>query len=138
VSVRAATGLLIGLLSSAQIRDLILAKGGFREVVTSWDKNKVQGAYDGFFDILREADYSSQERLDAALLAADESLSGLKVWRRYYSKALKRQFPWRQTLMKYSAPVCFATWAQQPFLARTGCVRYVATAMHTRQAKTSG
>ncbi len=138
VSVRLATGTLLGVLGSEETRKLILAKGGFLEVVTSWDKDKVQRAYDVFLDILRNADYNSQEGLDRALLLADEKLSSLTVWRRYYNKATKRQYPWRQALMKYAAPVCFAAWAQQPFLARTNCVRYVATAMHTRQAKTSG
>jgi len=37
--------------------------------------------------------------------------------------------------MKYSAPPCFGMWAQQPFLAGTGCLRYVATAMHVSQKK---
>ena len=138
LSIRAATGTLIGLLASEEIKNLILLKGGFAEVLTSWDKSKVQRAYDGFLDILRDADYSSQESLDAALLAADEQLSNLKVWRRHYNKKINFAFPWRQTLMKYAAPVCFVAWAQQPFMARTGCIRYVATAMNARQAKTSG
>jgi hypothetical protein len=138
ISIRAATGTLIGVLASGEIKHLLLLKGGFAEVLTSWDKTKVQRAYDGFLDILRDADYSSQESLDAALLAADEQLSNLKVWRRHYNKKINIPYPWRQTLMKYAAPVCFLSWAQQPFLARTGCIRYVATAMHTRQAKTTG
>ena len=138
LSIRAATGTLIGLLASEEIKNLILLKGGFAEVLTSWDKSKVQRAYDGFLDILRDADYSSQESLDTALLAADEQLSNLKVWRRHYNKKINFAFPWRQTLMTYAAPVCFVAWAQQPFMARTGCIRYVATAMNARQAKTSG
>jgi hypothetical protein len=138
IAMRAATGTLIGLLASAEIKHLLLLKGGYAEVLTSWDKSKVQKAYDGFLDILREADYSSQESLDAALLAADEELSNLKVWRRHYNKKINFAYPWRQTLMKYAAPVCFVSWAQQPFMARTGCIRYVATAMHTKQAKTTG
>jgi hypothetical protein len=139
ISIRAATGTLIGLLASGQIKFLILAKGGFLEVVTARDKAKVQRAYDGFLDILREADYSSQESLDAALLAADDQLSNLKVWRRHYNKKIVEfVYPSRQTLMKYAAPHCFVAWAQQPFMARTACIRYVATAMHTNQAKTTG
>ena len=138
ISIRAATGTLIGLLASEEIKQLILLKGGFAEVLTSWDKSKVQRAYDGFLDILREADYSSQESLDTALQTADEQLSNLKVWRRHYNKKISFAYPWRQTLMKYAAPVCFVAWAQQPFMARTGCIRYVTTAMNARQAKTSG
>ena len=138
VSIRAATGTLIGLLASEEFKNLILLKGGFAEVLTSWDKSKVQRAYDGFLDILRDADYSSQESLDAALQSADEQLSNLKVWRRHYNKKINFTYPWRQTLMKYAAPVCFVAWAQQPFMARTGCIRYVTTAMNARQAKTSG
>jgi hypothetical protein len=138
ISIRAATGTLIGLLASEEIKNLILLKGGFAEVLTSWDKSKVQRAYDGFLDVLRDADYSSQESLDAALQSADEQLSNLKVWRRHYNKKINFAYPWRQTLMRYAAPVCFVVWAQQPFMARTGCIRYVATAMNARQAKTSG
>jgi hypothetical protein len=138
VSVRAATGLLVGLLASKEVREMLLTKGGFKEVLTEFDKRRIERAYDGFVDILRNADYTSQESLDAALLAADESLSSMNVWRRYYNKATKRQYPWRRTLMKYAAPMCFVAWAQQPFLARTGCIRYVATAMSTKQAKISG
>jgi hypothetical protein len=138
ISIRAATGTLIGLLASEEIKTLILLKGGFAEVLTSWDKSKVQRAYDGFLDVLRDADYSSQESLDAALQSADEQLSSLKVWRRHYNKKINFAYPWRQTLMKYAAPVCFVVWAQQPFMARTGCIRYVTTAMNTRQAKASG
>jgi hypothetical protein len=138
VVIRAATGMLIGILASKEVREGLLAKGGYREVLASWDKGKVERAYDEFLNILRTADYSSQESLDRALFAADERLSRLTVWRRYYSKSLKKQLPWRRQLMKFAAPTCFVAWAQQPFLARTGCIRYVATAMHTRQAKTSG
>jgi len=137
IAIRAATGTLIGLLASEEIKNLILLKGGFAEVLTSWDKSKVQRAYDGFLEILRDADYSSQESLDAALQGADEQLSNLKVWRRHYNKKINFAYPWRQTLMKYAAPVCFVAWAQQPFMARTACIRYVTTAMNARQAKTS-
>ena len=37
-----------------------------------------------------------------------------------------------------SSSLASVAWAQQPFMARTGCIRYVATAMNARQAKTSG
>jgi hypothetical protein len=43
--------------------------------------------------------------------------------------------PAKSTVMKYAAPPCFGMWAQQPFLAETGCLRYVATAMHVSQKK---
>ena len=37
--------------------------------------------------------------------------------------------------MLFAAPACFVAWAQQPFLAETGCLRYVATAMHVKQSR---
>jgi hypothetical protein len=58
-SIRVATGTVIGLLASEEIKNLILLKGGFAEVLTSWDSRKCS-AYDGFLDILR-CRCSSQE-----------------------------------------------------------------------------
>ena len=108
-------------------------------MLTSWDKSKVQRAYDGFLDILRDADYSSQESLDTALQAAERAAeNSLKVWRRHYNKKINFAI-----LAPDAHEVCgprhsYVAWAQQPFMARTGCVRCVTTAMNARQAKTSG
>jgi hypothetical protein len=73
-------------------------------------------------------------QLDAAMLEADASFGSLVVERRHYNAATGEYVPKRKMLMKYAAPACIGMWAQQPYLAETGCLRYVLTAMHTDQA----
>jgi hypothetical protein len=55
--------------------------------------------------------------------------------RTFLNRATQQRMPAKSTVMKYAAPPCFGMWAQQPFLAETGCLRYVATAMHVSQKK---
>jgi hypothetical protein len=135
LSAKAATGLLLGLLSSDKVQQTLLAKAGFEEIPDDADQAKVLAAYKEFLGILQNADYSTQKGLDQALEAADEKLSGLTVTRTFYSPALKQRLPAKSTVMRYAAPTCFGMWAQQPFLAETGCLRYVATAMHVSLRK---
>ena len=135
VSAKAATGLLLGLLSSDQVRTSLLFKAGFGEITNQADKEKVLAAYDEFLGILQNADYSTQGSLDRALAEADDKLGALTVTRTFYNRATEVRMPAKSTVMKYAAPPCFGMWAQQPFLAETGCLRYVATAMHVSQKK---
>jgi hypothetical protein len=135
VAAKAATGLLLGLLSSKQVRASLLAKSGFNEVTNEADKAKMIAAYQAFLDILQNADYATQSAFDRALAEADKALGELTVRRSFYSRQLGRRLPAKSTVMKYAAPPCFSMWAQQPFLAETGCLRYVATAMHVSQRK---
>jgi len=135
VSAKAATGLLLGLLSSDQVRTSLLFKAGFGEITDTADKEKVLAAYEEFLGILQNADYSTQGSLDRALAEADDKLGGLTVTRTFYNRATEMRMPAKSTVMKYAAPPCFGMWAQQPFLAGTGCLRYVATAMHVSQKK---
>jgi hypothetical protein len=97
----------------------------------------VLAAYEQFLGILQNADYSTQASLDKALEAADDALSDLTVTRTYYNRTTRERTPAKSTVMKYAAPPCFGMWAQQPFLAETGCLRYVATAMHVSEKKTA-
>jgi hypothetical protein len=135
VSAKAATGLLLGLLSSEQVAASLLSKAGFNEITNDADKERVKAAYQEFLAILQNADYSTQSALDRALAAADAKLGGLTVTRTFFSRATQERLPAKSTVMKYAAPPCFGMWAQQPFLAETGCLRYVATAMHVSQKK---
>jgi len=135
VAAKAATGLLLGLLSSEQVRTSLLAKSGFNEVTNAADKAKMVAAYQEFLGILQNADYATQRSLDAALEEADERVGHLSVTRTFYSRQVDERLPAKSTVMKYAAPPCFSMWAQQPFLAETGCLRYVATAMHVSQRK---
>lgn len=135
ISAKAATGLLLGLLSSEQVMASLLFKGGFNEITNDADKAKVLAAYQEFLGILQNADYSNQSALDRALAEADAKLGKLAVMRSFYSTVLRERTPTKSTVMKYAAPFCFGMWAQQPFLAGTGCLRYVATAMHLSQKK---
>ena len=136
VSAKAATGLLLGLLSSEEVAASLLSKAGFNEITNDADKERVKAAYQEFLGILQNADYSTQSALDRALAEADAKLGGLTVTRTFFSRATQERLPAKSTVMKYSAPPCFGMWAQQPFLAGTGCLRYVATAMHVSQKKT--
>jgi hypothetical protein len=138
VSAKAATGLLLGLLSSEQVAASLLGKAGFNEIVDDADKEKVLAAYREFLGILQNADYSTQSSLDRALAEADAKLGALTVTRTFMNRATQERMPAKSTVMKYAAPVCFGMWAQQPFLAETGCLRYVATAMHLSQKKNPG
>jgi hypothetical protein len=135
VSAKAATGLLLGLLSSEEVAASLLSKTGFNEITNDADKERVKAAYQEFLAILQNADYSTQSALDRALAEADAKLGGLTVTRTFFSRATQERLPAKSTVMKYAAPPCFGMWAQQPFLAGTGCLRYVATAMHVSQKK---
>jgi hypothetical protein len=135
VGAKAATGLLLGLLSSEEVAASLLAKAGFNEITNDADKERVKTAYREFLAILQNADYSTQGALDRALAEADAKLGGLTVTRSFFNRATQQRLPAKSTVMKYSAPPCFGMWAQQPFLAGTGCLRYVATAMHVSQKK---
>ncbi|MGZ8401463.1 MAG: hypothetical protein ACXWVI_09220, partial [Methyloceanibacter sp.] len=103
------------------------------EITNDADKERVKAAYQEFLAILQNADYSTQSALDRALAEADAKLGGLTVTRSF--RATQERLPAKSTVMKYAAPPCFGMWAQQPFLAGTGCLRYVATAMHVSQKK---
>jgi len=135
VAAKAATGLLLGLLSSEQVAASLLSKAGFNEITNDADKEKVLAAYQEFLGILQNADYSTQSALDRALAEADDRLGRIMVTRSFYNPVTKERVPAKSTVMKYAAPPCFSMWAQQPFLAETGCLRYVATAMHVSQKK---
>jgi hypothetical protein len=136
VSAKAATGLLLGLLSSEEVAASLLSKAGFNEITNDADKERVKTAYQEFLAILQNADYSTQSALDRALAEADAKLDGLTVTRSFFSRVTGQRLPAKSAVMKYAAPPCFGMWAQQPFLAGTGCLRYVATAMHVSQKKT--
>ena len=135
VAAKAATGLLLGLLSSDEVAASLLAKAGFNEITNDADKERVKAAYQEFLGILQNADYSTQSALDQALAEADKKLGALTVTRTFFNRATQERMPAKSTVMKYAAPPCFGMWAQQPFLAETGCLRYVATAMHVSQKK---
>ncbi len=135
VAAKAATGLLLGLLLSEKVQASLLAKSGFNEINNEADKKKVAAAYEEFLGILQNADYSTQGSLDRALKAADAKLGKLSVTRTFYNRVTGQRMPAKTTVMKYAAPTCFGMWAQQPFLAETGCFRYVATAMHVSLRK---
>jgi hypothetical protein len=135
VAAKAATGLLLGLLSSDEVAASLLGKAGFNEITNDADKERVIAAYQEFLAILQNADYSTQGALDRALDEADQKLGALTVTRTFYNRATQERMPAKSTVMKYAAPPCFGMWAQQPFLAETGCLRYVATAMHVSQKK---
>lgn len=135
VAAKAATGLLLGLLSSPQVQESLLAKSGFGEVTNDADKERMIAAYREFLDILQNADYATQASLDRALADADRKLGSLAVVRSFYSRQAEMRLPARSMVMKYAAPPSFGMWAQQPFLAGTNCLRYVATAMHVSQRK---
>ena len=137
VSAKAATGLLLGLLSSEEVQRSLLSKAGYGEITDDADKEKVIAAYKEFLGILQNADYSTQGALDRALAEADAKLGALTVTRTFYNRATQERSPAKSTVMKYAAPPCFGMWAQQPFLAGTGCLRYVATAMHVSEKKTA-
>ncbi len=134
-SAKAATGLLLGLLSSDQVKASLLYKSGFMDITDDADKERVLAAYQQFLGILQNADYSTQASLDKALEAADDALADLTVTRTYYNRTTRERTPAKSTVMKYAAPPCFGMWTQQPFLAETGCLRYVATAMHVSEKK---
>jgi hypothetical protein len=135
VAAKAATGLLLGLLSSDEVAASLLGKAGFNEITNDADKERVLAAYQEFLGILQNADYSTQGALDRALAEADQKLGALTVTRTFFNRATQERMPAKSTVMKYAAPPCFGMWAQQPFLAETGCLRYVATAMHVSQKK---
>jgi hypothetical protein len=137
LAAKAATGLLLGLLSSEKVQQTLLFKAGFNDITNEADKARVLAAYQEFLAILQNADYSSQGSLDKALAEADGRFAGLDVTRTFFNRTTRERVPAKSMVMKYAAPPCFGMWAQQPFLAGTGCLRYVATAMHVSQERTA-
>ena len=135
VSVKAATGLLLSILTSEQTKAVVLKQAGFHEITNDEDKLKFLEAYDEFLEVMFNADYSTQASLDRALLEADEKLGDLIVTRRYFNPVTRTLSPAKPLVMKYAAPAAFGAWAQQQFFGDTTCLRYVATAMHVEQAK---
>ena len=81
LAARAATGLLLGLLSSEKVQETLLFKAGFNDITNEDDKARVLAAYQEFLGILQNADYSSQASLDKALAEADAKFAGLSVTR---------------------------------------------------------
>lgn len=135
VAAKIASGLLITVLASDDLRQNLLMQAGYEEIPTDRDRKKVQAVYDKFLALLKSADYSSQESFDRALREADAECARLQVERthiNFFTKTYKRA---PGSPMLYAAPSCYAMWAQQPAFAETGCIRYVATAMHVKQRK---
>jgi hypothetical protein len=135
IAIKAAVGFTIGALSHKDTRKALLTQAGADEVTKPAEKAKVEAAYTDFLETLKNADFTSQASVDNALKAADDRLSKLVVERKYYNKVTKTTSMKEQPLMRYAAPACVLLWAQHPFMAETQCLRYVATAMHTEQAR---
>jgi hypothetical protein len=140
---RIATEILVRMLDSKDMRETILKQAGFNEIPSQEDKDRVLAAYKEFIDVARKSASASQVEFDRALRETDQRSAGLMVTRMQADKAALAANPGQSpppmvartgTLMKYAAPACYVAWAQQPFLAETGCIRYVATAMHVSQA----
>ena len=85
MAAKAATGLLLGLLSSEEVAASLLGKAGFNEITNDADKEQVLAAYQEFLGILQNADYSTQGALDRALAEADHKLGGLTVTRTFFN-----------------------------------------------------
>ena len=90
VAAKAATGLLLGLLSSDEVAASLLGKAGFNEITDDADKERVLAAYQEFLGILQNADYSTQGALDRALDEADHKLGALTVTRTYFNRTTQR------------------------------------------------
>lgn len=126
------TGVLVGVFDSKETRALLLDQAGYNQIPSPEDRRKVDDAYDQFVFLLKQAaGTGTKEALQYALLEADKNLSKLKVTRKVTNFA--GQDAYVESLMLYAAPQCFGIWAQNPLLADTGCIRYVATAMHEEQ-----
>lgn len=127
-----ATGVLVSVLKSTETRGKLLEQAGYAEIVTAEDKKKVDEAYDTFVQLLdKAAALGTKDALNAAFVEADRKLSKLEVTRKV--KNFAGEDVQNRSLMLYAAPHCFGIWAQSPLLAETGCIRYVATAMHESQ-----
>ena len=130
LAAKAATGLLLGLLSSEKVQQTLLFKAGFNDITNEDDKARVLAAYQEFLGILQNADYSSQGSLDKALAEADDKFAGLAVTRTFFNRTTQERMPAKSTVMKYAAPPCFGMWAQQPFLARNQRDGHRETTLH--------
>ena len=135
IGLKAAVGFTIGLLSNPLVRAKLLEQAGADEIEKPSEKAKVDAAYAAFLETLKAADFTSPRSVDQALKKADQQLAQLRVERKHYNKVTKQYTLMEQSLMRYAAPACIFLWAQHPVLAETDCLRYVATAMHTKQAK---
>ncbi len=135
VAMKAATGLLLGLMNANEFRDKVLEKAGFEQITNDDDKNKVLLEYAEFVKILKHADHTTQEDLDDAVREADNRFGKLLVERSHFNPATGERIPKIKHLMRYAAPSSIGMWAQQPYLAETSCLRYVTTAMHVAQAR---
>jgi hypothetical protein len=138
-AIKCAVGLLLGLLSNDGVKAGILKQAGYEEITNEPDKQQVQRAYAEFLETLKNADFTSQEKLDRTLFEADERLAKLSFEQRHLMPGRvgepRKYLPVRKSLMIYAAPTCLGIWAQHPLFAQTNCFRYVATAMHAQQRK---
>jgi hypothetical protein len=140
---KAASGLLIQILSDDDFEKKLLKQAGFEEITNDTDKNKIKEIYKEFVGALRDPALTDQAKLDAALTEIDRRLRELEVERFDYDPRRRGdQDPdepstWRlrtRGTMQYAAPQCIGFWAQQPELfGSSGALRYVATAQHVKQ-----
>ena len=71
--------MLLGILGSDAFRDRLLMQAGFEEITNESDRQKVLAEYQKFVAAMANADHSSQEQLDRAVMEADNSFSALQV-----------------------------------------------------------
>ncbi|MBX7116879.1 MAG: hypothetical protein K1X64_21315 [Myxococcaceae bacterium] len=143
LSFKASTGVLAGILDQKELKEKLTQQAGFAEITNDADKKKVIDIYNEFLAVLPTV--TNQADLDKALGAVDAKLRSLEVERfsidpnnpgdATHAPAMIGK---RKGLMLYTAPAAYGVWAQTPFLAGTGdknVIQYVATAMHSDQAK---
>lgn len=132
---KAASGLLMKILSSDDFRNQLLQQCGFEEITNQGDKDKVLGLYSKFVGTLQSADLTNQAALDAALKGIDKEFKSLVVERNDFDPLSGQTTGQRKGLMLFAAPQCFGFWTQQPDpMGGAGVLRYLATAQHEKQS----
>lgn len=133
-----ASNLLAAIAGKDEFRDRMLAQAGARFMTNDSEKAVLNQLYDAFVDTIRANATAPQEVLDTAIRELDQKLAELVVDQETFD-ATHPDNPGpsiRMGLMKYAAPQCVGFWAQHPdVFGDSNAIRYVATAMHARQAK---
>lgn len=132
---KVATQSLAAILSQPDTKNAILSQAAIEEISDPNERQQIERLYAEFIATVARSVLSNQEQLDSDLRALDKRVASMRVTRRTVNGKGQPSGNIRNSLMNYVPPGMWAFWAQHPFMSRSTCVRYVATALHKNLSK---
>ena len=126
---------LAAILAQPETKEAILASAALEEIDDPKERQNIEDLYTNFVATVGQSVLSGQEKLDRDLRELDKKVANMRVTRRTLNGKGQPSGMVRNSLMVYVPPGMWAFWAQQAFMSRSTCVRYVATALHSNLAK---